>query len=73
MMEERRFTAFGRHFAASMSILTGRNIATAGEFDIYLLWKEISILVAHESSTFKHCEIHRFCALYSVNECSIGF
>ena len=37
MMEERRFIAFGRHFAASMSILTGRNIATAGEFDIYLL------------------------------------
>ena len=28
---------FQRHFAASMSILTGRNIATAGEFGTYLL------------------------------------
>ena len=28
-------------------------------------------MVAHESSTFKHFEVHRFCALYSVNECSI--
>ena len=49
------------------------NIATAGEFGTYILWKEIPILVAHESSTFKHFEVHRFCALYSVNECSIGF
>ena len=37
MMEERRFITFQRHFAASMLILTGRNIATAGEFGIYLL------------------------------------
>ena len=28
------------------------------------LLKEIPILVANESSTFKHFEIHRFCALY---------
>ena len=30
------------------------------------------ILVAHENSTLKHFEIHSFCALYSVTECSIG-
>ena len=29
---------------------------------------EIPILVAHENSTFQHFEIHRYCALYSVNE-----
>ena len=56
-----------------MSILTGMNIATAGEFGTYILLKEIPMLVAHENSTFQHFEIHRFCALYSVNECSIGF
>ena len=56
-----------------MSILTGRNIATAGEFDTYILYKEIPNLVAHENSTFQHFEINRFCAIYSVNECVIGF
>ena len=57
MMEERRCIAFLRHFAASMLVLTGRIIVTAGEFGTYLLWKEIPILVAHESSTFIHFEI----------------
>ena len=64
---------FRRHFAASISILTGRNVSTVGEFGTYILQKEIPILVAHENSTLKQYVIHSFCALYSLNECSIGF
>ena len=73
MMEGRPCIVTSASFAASMSILTGMNIAAAGEFGTYILLMEIPILVAHENSTFQHFEIHRYCALYSVNECSIGF
>ena len=55
---------FRRHFAASISILTGRNVSTVGEFGTYILQKEIPILVAPENSTLKQYVIHSFCALY---------
>ena len=37
MMEERPCIVIFASFAASMSILTGMNIATAGEFGTYIL------------------------------------
>ena len=37
MMEERRYIVISASFAASMSILTGMNIATAGEFGTHIL------------------------------------
>ena len=64
---------FRRHSAASISNLTGRNVSTVGEFGTYILQKEIPILVAHENSTLRQYVIYSFCALYSLNECSIGF
>ena len=41
MMKERRYivslASFRRHFAASMSILIGRNLSTVGDFGTYIL------------------------------------
>ena len=69
------FKQLNHNFAnlSNITKLVQRKFHNVQFFGTYILQKEIPILVADENSTLKQYVIHSFCALYSLNECSIGF